>query len=390
MKKVLLMGLSDIENIGDQFVPKCVQYLVANSNHSDWNEQLVSLIPHSKCFRYLIYGSLKVIARLLPQSSPSYRIEYAANKIREWRYYKKNIKSADAIIFSLGSYKYTTQDLWAYYSLVIQIAQKMHIPVMFNAMNIQDYNDEDWRCRILKKYTNYPCVKMFTTRDGIAGINELKKYYITNPNVKITAVGDPAFWIPECYGTNRTSGSAIGINLIRGNIFVDYGKTVTKEHLLNFYAELIAKLDALHIKWELFTNGAHQDLQFGRELLKKTGRRNTHIRVPKSDEELPRIISGYKGIVGARLHACICAYSLDVPMVGFIWDKKMLRFAQTAKLENHFLDEKDLDATKMLKCLMIALESSYDDKLRTSLKLVTKQKISEFLQIVENDKGVQQ
>lgn len=385
MKKVLLMGLSDIENIGDQFVPKCVQYLVLSSANSGWNEQLVSLIPNPKCFRYLVYGSLKVIANLLPQGSLSYRIEYGANKIREWSYYKKNMKSADAIIFSLGSYKYTTQNLWAYYPLVIQIAEKMNIPVMFNAMNIQDYNEKDWRCQILKKYTNYPCVKMFTTRDGDAGVNELRNYYITNPDIKISTVGDPAYWIPECYGADRKPGSVIGINLIRGEIFLDYGKTVTKEQLLDFYAELITKLDTLHIKWELFTNGAHQDLQFGRELLKKMGRKNTHIRVPESDAELPRIISGYKGIIGARLHACICAYALDVPMVGFIWDKKMLRFAQTANLEEHFLQEQDLEAAKMVNCLIAALESSYDTEHRASLKIATRQKIEEFLQMVEQE-----
>lgn len=383
MKKVLLMGLSDFDNIGDQFVSKCVQYLVVNSNNQVWEEELVSLIPDPLSFRYLIYGGLRVIAHLLPHGSLSFQLDYIANVIRERRYYKKIISTADAIILSVGSYKYTTQNLWAYYLLVIQIAEAMRIPVMFNAMNIQDYDEKDWRCRMLKKYTNYSCVKVFTTRDGIAGITELEKYYITNPNIKISTVGDPAYWIPECYDIRRNPGSVIGINLIRGHIFVDYGKSTTKEQLLHFYADLITKLDSLHIKWELFTNGGCHDLRFGRELLEKMGRKDVRIRVPKSDSELPRIIAGYKGIIGARLHACICAYSLDTPMAGFIWDKKLLRFAQTAKLEDHFLDEKDLDAAKMIACLHNALQSAYDERLRTSLKTAAKQAISDFLQTIE-------
>lgn len=379
MKKVLLMGLSDTENIGDQFVPKCVQYIVESDKTLEWKNQLVNLTPAPHCFSFLIYCALKILARLLPNGDLSYHIVYIANHIREWRYYKRNLKSADAIIFSLGSYKYTTQDLWAYYALVIQIAEKMQIPVMFDAMNIQDYNEDDWRCRILKKYTNYSCVKVFTTRDGILGINELKNNYITNPNIKISAVGDAAYWIPECYNSSKKSGSVIGINLIRGNIFIDYGKTVTKKELLNFYAELIYKLDEHHIKWELFTNGGHKDLEFGHELLKKINRKNINIRVPKSDSELPHIISSYKGIIGARLHACICAYSLDVPLVGFIWDKKMLRFAQVANLENYFLNEDELNPDRVIECLENATSSTYNTQIRTSLKDATKQSIYQFL-----------
>lgn len=382
MKKVLLMGLTEIENIGDHFVPKCVQYLVKNYNDPNWENQLVSLVPTVKNFRYLVYGGLKVISRLLPQGSFSFRIVYLANKIREWSYYKKCIESADAIIFSLGSYKYTTQDLWAYYALVIQIAEKKQIPVMFDAMNIQDYNEADWRCRILKKYTNYSCVKVFTTRDGTIGTEELKNHYITNPNIKISVVGDAAYWIPECFHVCKKSGAVIGINLIRSRIFIDYGKKLTEENLLHIYSELIAKLDQQNIKWELFTNGEHKDLEFGYELLDKTGRNDIVIRVPKSDDELPQIISKYKGIIGARLHACICAYALDVPVVGFIWDKKMLRFAQVAKLEDYFLSEEDLNAARILDCLEDALTSTYDNELRTSLKKATQQTIYDFLDTI--------
>lgn len=382
MKKVLLMGLTNIENIGDHFVPKCVQYLVQNGNNSEWESRLISLVPSEKGFRYLLYVGLKIFARLIPRKTFSHKIVYLANRIREWQYYKKNINMVDAIIFSLGSYKYTTQDLWAYYALVIQIAEKKQIPVMFNAMNIQDYNEMDWRCRILKKYTNYSCVKMFTTRDGILGIDELKRYYVTNRNIRISAVGDSAYWIPACYCVSRKPGEVVGVNLIRGNIFIDYGKSMTKEELLDFYAAMLSELDAHNIKWELFTNGSHKDLQFGHALLKKTGRKGTIIRVPKSDAELPQIISAYKGIVGARLHACICAYALDVPMVGFVWDKKMLRFSQVAKLEDHFLREEELEASKMIQCLMKALQSDYDVQLRETQKQATMQKISEFLRSV--------
>lgn len=380
MKKVILMALSDIENIGDLFIPKCVQYLVSNNKSNEWESQIVSLIPPKNDFRYLVYGGLKVISRLLPKSDLSHKIVYKANKIREWRYYRKQIKEADAIIFSLGSYKYTTQDLWTYYVQIIQIAEKMNIPVMFDAMNVQEYCKDDWRCQLLKKYTNYSCVKVFTTRDGIMGVNELKNNYITNQDIKIAVAGDPAYWIPECYQIEKKSGTKIGINLIRGNIFTDYGKKTTKEELLFFYETLIHQLDEKHMKWELFTNGMRQDRDFGIELLSRMKRRNVTIRVPESDQELAQLIAGYKGIIGARLHACICAYSLDVPVVGFIWDKKMLGFAQISKLESYFVNEANLTAENMLNALEMALESKYDREQRNVLKRITRDTICEFLE----------
>ena len=37
-----------------------------------------------------------------------------------------------------------------------------------------------------------------------------------------------------------------------------------------------------------------------------------------SDIDLVRIESSYKAIFGARLHFMICAYSLSIPVAGFI------------------------------------------------------------------------
>lgn len=103
------------------------------------------------------------------------------------------------------------------------------------------------------------------------------------------------------------------------------------------------------------------------------------IRIPESDLDLVKMIAGYKGILGARLHACICAYSLDVPFASFIWDEKMLRFAEITGNTERFLTEDKLDVENMKQCFMYSMQQQYDVKIREEWKQKTKQSIDEFV-----------
>ena len=221
---------------------------------------------------------------------------------------------------------------------------------------------------------------MFTTRDGNEGLEKFKKYYLSKDDMDIRMVGDPAFWIKECYGIEKKDGSdVIGINLIRGKIFEAYGKNISEEALIDIYCDLLKRLDENNIKWELFTNGLSPDLKFGKQVLERYGKKDILIHVPKTDIELVKMISGYKAIVGARLHALICAYALDVPMVGYIWDEKLLRFAQIASLNNVFVNEEELSGDKLYATLNEAMDFEYDSKLRDIWKNKTKDSIYDFL-----------
>lgn len=288
----------------------------------------------------------------------------------------------DGIIFVCGSFKYTTQDLWCNYSGIVWAAKKLGIQVMYNAMNIQNYNEKDYKCRKLKKYANSECVKMITTRDGIPGVEKLKKYYITNPNIKLLPVGDPAFWMKECYGIHRKPSDVIGINVIRKEVFVDYGRTTSPQKVKQFYFDLFDELDKRNIKWEVFHNGLDCDYDCACEVLKASGRENliTKMRTPKDDVDLVEIISRYKGIVGARLHACICAYALGVPVVGFEWDEKITHFAKEADISDTFCSEQDFRAEVMVDKLENALCKKINLGLQNNWKKKTHGSIKMFLQ----------
>lgn len=377
MKKVAVMGLVDWVNYGEQFLADTVAYLVGDQ----YAIARIDFRPKKKIFGYMIYYVTVIAAGLLSFWKESARLILFGVRCLTRRYYEKCLQECDAVIFACGSYKYGTQKLWAYYSIVIEVAQKYNIPVMFDAMNIQDFDGNDWRCRCLREHTNYSCVKCFTTRDGAYGLDKLRTCYLEQGTaIHSEAVGDPAFWIPECYGVerNRKTGK-IGINLIRTGVFADYGLRMTEEQLVDIYCQLIRCLEKDNVEWEFFTNGLQVDCEAGRKILQKCGMENREIVVPESAERLVEIIAGYQGIIGARLHACICAYSLDVPMVGFVWDEKMLRFAQIAGLEQNFLKEEELTGNLLYIRLKEMLNRNYDEEKRNSWKQKTKESIRNFL-----------
>ena len=354
--KIILAGLTNIINYGDQFIAYSVEHLVKKSFPSVNIEMLdfEGFIPSVK--DKILIKATGVWIKL-----KSTKLVYATFKQRCYHRFAQQIENADGIIFICGSFKYGTQYLWAYYSIIIEIAQKYNVPVMFDAMNVQNYNSKNLKCMILKKHLNYPCVKMFTTRDGEAGVVKLNNYYKTNDSLKIYPVGDPAYWIKECYGIDRNClNDVIGINLIRGNIFLDYGGKITEDRLLQIYSDFIRKLDDGGYKWELFTNGMHEDFDFGKKLLKKIEKEDVTIREPQSAKELVNIISSYSRILGARLHACICAYSLNIPIVGFFWDEKLVHFSEMANIEKYFVKEQELSGLVLYQKMIDTQKLEYN------------------------------
>ncbi len=378
--RVAVMGLASINNYGDAFILKCVAYIV--NELGNYEAEIVDFEPSMNLLRAFFYYFFLSISKIIPDEKLSARIEFAAVKIRCKKYYSNLLKNMDGLIFGVGSFKYGTQKLWAYYSLAVGIAQKLGIPVMFNAMNIQKADQSNWKCKFLLKHTNLSCVKMITSRDGSYGVERLKKEYHVRGDIICKGVGDAAFWIPECYHTCKNPhAQKVGINLIYGNIFIRYGNCLTEEELLNVYCGLLRKLDKEGIEWELFTNGLTSDYDFGRKLLEIYGNKELKIRIPTSDLDLLQMIRNYKIILGARLHACICAYALDIPFVGFIWDEKLLYFSKMAGLEQFFVKEKDLTADMLFIRVMSMISNNmehYREK-RLEWKNLTKQMISVFL-----------
>lgn len=382
--RIAIIGLTKFENFGDQFIGRTVEYLV--KQHQGGDTKLLDFsFDKSKGNSAFILRVFGRVARLLKQQRLS---DWLLVKKYTSFYNKtlfKEIDDCDCIIFSCGSFKYGTQDLWAQYSVIIDFADKHNIPVMFDAMNVQKYDSSNYKCRYLKDHLNRQCVRYFTSRDGEPGVARLKKYYVENEKLKVLPAADPAFWIPETYRVTRSSSSnVVGINVIAPDRFLIYGGTLKPEDVRKAYIEMLNMLSKNGYSWQLFTNGMQDDNVFAYEIANQFQLSDDRIRIPKSDIELVEMESSYKAVFGARLHSMICAYSFGIPVAGFIWDEKITHFAEMAELEDLFLNENEVSGEAMFNVLIKALQKQDNPKNRNRWKEKTKTTILDFLDSVCN------
>ena len=230
MQTIALMGLESLHNYGENFLLRDLQYIVGQNRR----ESKIIDVNSEKPMRKAVYYFMILCSKMLPESTIKYKMVFYAVSFRNRAYYRKNLREVDALVFGIGSFKYGTQKIWTYFSIAIEEAQKLGVPVMINGVNIQKYNQNDYRCRVLQKYASYPCVKMITSRDGEKGVERLRKDYLIPDRIQCRPVGDIAFWIPECYSVSRKENTeTVGINLIYGNIFRRYGNQFTEEENQN-------------------------------------------------------------------------------------------------------------------------------------------------------------
>lgn len=394
MKKIAVVGLYAIKNAGDNILCEVTQYLLKQEDPSIKIVE-VDVNPRAKSYSKLEkipFFISKVLIKLsgyMFQYENSSKFRYVYEYFMWWlkinHKFKTQLKDVDAIVFAGGGFlKFRTQGLNYYVEQIVKIAEKNNIPIMMNGVGIEGYSDDDIRCQRLKRAINKDCMKVITTRDDI---DTLRDNYITNPNIKISRVGDPALWVPECYRINRDEkpSQVIGINVIRGRVYQAYGNTLSEFQLMNFYKKLIAGVEDRGWEWVLFSNGMASDQKFGRQLLKGLGY-NDYRRLlspPQNTVDFLNLIRSFKCVFGARLHACITSYALDVPVVGLIWSEKLRIFADVIGKKDAFFEEEDLHIENILDAIGREMDSTYDKEIRDNLRGLTRQYLQTFLQIID-------
>lgn len=394
MKKVAVIGLYAIKNAGDNILCEATQYLIKQKNPEVQIVE-VDVNPRIKSYQGLElipFWISKVLIRISGSifkyensSKFRYYYEYFMWWLKINHKFKTQLKDVDAIVFAGGGFlKFRTQGLNYYVEQIMKIAKKNNIPVMMNGVGIEGYSETDIRCQRLKKAINQDCFKVITTRDDI---DTLKNNYITNPNTKIAHVGDPALWVPECYTMKRNENpsNVVGINVIRGRVYQAYGNTLSEFQLLNFYKKLVQGVEDRGWDWVLFSNGMAADQKFGAMLLNALGCRDKKKILPTANNSVEFLeqIRSFKLVFGARLHACITSYALDVPVVGLIWSEKLRIFADVIGKKNSYFEEDELNIDNILDAMEREMNSEYDKSIRDDLRMRTKNYLEMFMDILD-------
>lgn len=301
-------------------------------------------------------------------------------------YYRKCLANADAVIYAVGMFKFATQNLSFYFSMINREATRRGIPVMISAASVAEPDLSDERCHQLIACANEPSVAYITTRDGEEGVRLLKSDYVRREGIECAPVGDPGLWIPEVYSVSapRTSG-IIGVNLPRFGLYRDYNGTVSDERLMSFYVELLHELTTRKENWVLFCNGMDADRRFGEALLARGNFSSERmLPVARNAEELVRQISGFSVVFAARLHACIVSHALGIPVIGLLWDNKLKYFQETMGLNWNFLTHLELDPKTVAVRLGHLKNVAINPLRRDECKLQTAESIAHFLRIVQD------
>lgn len=308
-------------------------------------------------------------------------------KIKLKSYYNKIIKKADKIVLPIGMLKFSSQNFSYVFDLITKIAEKYNKPILMSAMSIANPDENDLRYIQLKNAINRSSVWGITTRDGVDGLERLRKYYLTNEKIFSDYVGDPALWIPEVYGFDKTMKTherkIIGVNLIRKGIYASYKEEVfSEEQLLSFYKELVKELEKRNYQWEFFCNGMNEDYQVGKEILSTLGLPLTKLApIPSNADEYVNIVNKYNAVLGARLHSCITSVSLDIPVSGLLWDNKLHYFSKTMGIRHLFSTVKELKANLVVDKIESAISNRIDIENRDHYKNKTLSSIKKFIEI---------
>ncbi|OPJ64514.1 polysaccharide pyruvyl transferase family protein [Clostridium chromiireducens] len=302
--------------------------------------------------------------------------------------YRQEICEADLVVFAGGgliSDKYET--IVKHINEVTMLADVVGTSVIFNAVGIEGYRDNE-ECEILIRALNRSCVKFISTRDDIDLLNE--KFITDNSRIKSLKVADSAVWTSEVYNIRKNKFSnIIGIGVIRSGVFEDNGIDFNEMRQLELWSRIISELEEKKEEWVLFTNGLEVDYEFAVRILEYIGRSgeisNKIIKLPVDDEEFVRTISDFKGIIAARMHANIIAYSLDIPTIGIVWNPKLEFFGKTISATNRFFKIDKCNAINIVNELENAINQGYDRKFFNDYKETTYTSLNEYInQFIDN------
>ena len=212
--------------------------------------------------------------------------------------------------------------------IVLRRAEQMNVPVMFSGVGVEGFDDCNKICMQLKASLNRECVKVITVRDDI---KTLRTFYLnTDSSIKTVKVSDAACSLNALYPSIQRKRGTIGLGVIRGDIFAEYGNRFSENDLFNLYVNLYFEIVKNDKKCCIFTNGTPGDQRFADRLSRYLNvERTAPVSLcprPKTVAELVNNITKCEAVVAARLHAGVIAFSYGIPFVELVWNQKQRFF----------------------------------------------------------------
>ncbi len=229
-----------------------------------------------------------------------------------------------------------------YYLAIIAAAKRLGLKVMLYANGIGPISDKNVPkvTRVLNK------VDLITLRENVS-MNEIRRCKVTKPRVEITA--DPAYLLEPCR-PERTKEllklfGADGQKLIA--VSVREWKTAPPD----FEEEMAKTTDALYDEGFMtlfFPMQLSRDSEISRRIAAKMKHPSAIVDREISVSEMLGVIGGCEMAIGMRLHMLIFASSVNVPMLGIIYDPK-IRGTMDYMNQHSYVEIEKVTAERLLK-----------------------------------------
>ena len=341
---ILLLTNKDSDNVGDQVIEACDRSL------------LYMIMKNLGVTNYRINSKPATLVKEPFEVAAGEHLLPARNEIRD----------CDVVVFGgTPVFNYLYQPTYARTARTIELAEEYGKPMIFSAVGVDRYDEENEKCRRLEEVINRPNVLMITTRDNFDSLEKFK--YKENTQLEIGTVSDPAVFSRAVFrpylAKEKGTKKKIGVFILRSAGFTDNQIDLPREKASELWMQVIQELERRGYEYELLTSGHCSDEAFLDHLICDCGvapeKAIFNVNAP---EKLVGKISEYDAVISCRLHPSIISFALGVPSVGINWNNKVKGFYHNIGYDNRVLYPKTITAEQIVNKMEEALVEGVEQK----------------------------
>lgn len=319
-----------------------LKILVVSYDDDNFGDNLIRI-----CFESL----LKVVLTNLRLPNSAYCIKRMPLKKIE----PELITGADIIAFAGGGlFGLSYLGFYDYLDQITRIAEENGIPVVFSSIGVNNMDASGDLEDSLKNLLKRGCIAAVSVRENI----DLFKQYAKGCTFSPELVCDPAVWTKFVYSLpDSEHGNIIGINVVRGGLFKDNGKSWGMKDELIFLDHLRKYLEEAGQDYRFYTNGSVFDNNtlhyFEREYKLPRGK----CIYPHTTKEVVQTVSSFEAVITFRMHSAIIAYSYGIPSVSMVWNDKIPYFYKNIGHSDRAFEFRDWDSRLIYEKINSILET---------------------------------
>ena len=240
---ILLLTNKDSDNVGDQVIEACDRSL------------LYMIMKNLGVTNYRINSKPATLVKEPFEVAAGEHLLPARNEIRD----------CDVVVFGgTPVFNYLYQPTYARTARTIELAEEYGKPMIFSAVGVDRYDEENEKCRRLEEVINRPNVLMITTRDNFDSLEKFK--YKENTQLEIGTVSDPAVFSRAVFrpylAKEKGTKKKIGVFILRSAGFTDNQIDLPREKASELWMQVIQELERRGYEYELLTSGHCSDEAF--------------------------------------------------------------------------------------------------------------------------------